>query len=88
MDNKYFIIFLNLFTHKHSINLIDNNLNSIIGSYSIDEIIDNICQLCEEYQVYNIKINNVKQFSEGLIADIKTKESLLYGKNKINIEVI
>ena len=29
MDNKYFIIFLNLFTHKHSINLIDNKNNNI-----------------------------------------------------------
>ena len=54
MDNKYFIVFLNLFTYIHEINFVDINNNSLVncGSYSLDELFGKDEEKSATYYVY------------------------------------
>ena len=90
MDNKYFIIFLNLFTYRHEITFVDMDNNSLVncGSYSLDELFGKVLELADKENTYNFKIKAIGESADAFIQELREIETRVYSTNKFNIEVI
>lgn len=90
MDNKYFIVFLNLFTYRHEINFVDINNNSLVncGSYSLDELFGKVLELADKENIYNLKVKAIGDSADAFIQELREIETRVYSTNKFNIEVI
>lgn len=88
MDDKYFLINLNLFTMNHSVHLIDKDSANSFGWIDSEKLPKAIVNYSNETGTYKIKINGKKSYAEGLVSDICNEEIRLYNMNKLEIEVI
>lgn len=63
-----------------------NQLETI--QMTIDEIPENVLQLCDKYNIEQIDLVGSKGYSKGLIKQIQEKEIAKYNKNTLIIKCI
>ena len=74
---------------EHTIILVKENNANALGYFLSDKLHEVVFNLCDEYDVNKIKISSVNaDYAEGLVNQIISKEIKMYGKSKLEIEVI
>lgn len=79
---------VNLGVMQQTIAHIGDGFVKQVASAPIDCLEEIIPSMCYNLNTFNVKLRGNQEYLEGLIQNIYSFETALYGENKINIEVI
>lgn len=86
MENKYLAIYFNMFTAGQMITLFDNGNIIDLGKFNANELPGAIRELCEQYDVDNVKLIGDHMYLEKIAERVKSNPTE-YSNKQIKMEI-